>query len=85
MDFLRKQLIDKDERVQELLLEKAEIEEKHSQEVDEIAETGVNEINELENKLEDYEDKMAMIPTKHADEIMSCRSNYEGQVANLKS
>ena len=30
VDFLRKQLIDKDNRVQELLLEKAEVEEKPS-------------------------------------------------------
>lgn len=45
-------MIDKDARVQELLLEKAELEERHAKEVDEITETGVNEISELESKLE---------------------------------
>ena len=38
--------------MQELLLEKAELEEQYAREVDEITETGVNEISELEVKLE---------------------------------
>ena len=59
-------------------MEKAEIEEKHTREVDEITETGVNEINELEEKLENFEEKMATILAKHADEMTSIRGNYEG-------
>ena len=78
IEFLKKQLIDKDNRVQELLLEKAEIEEKHSREVDEITEAGVNEINELEGKLENFEEKMATILAKHADETTGLRATYEG-------
>ena len=38
--------------MQELLLEKAGIEERHDKEIDEITETGANEIFELEGKLE---------------------------------
>ena len=64
-------------------MEKAEIEEKHSREVDEITETSVNEINELEGKLENTEEKMATILAKHAEESSSVRANYEGQIADL--
>jgi len=64
MDFLRKQAIDKDARVQELLLEKASLEEQHAKEVDEITETGVQEISELETKLEQVYDKMIEAESK---------------------
>mmetsp|Transcript_12540 Transcript_12540/g.16950 ORF Transcript_12540/g.16950 Transcript_12540/m.16950 type:complete len:84 (-) Transcript_12540:660-911(-) len=64
MDFLRKQAIDKDARVQELLLEKASLEEQHAKEVDEITETGVQEISELETKLEHVYDKMIEAESK---------------------
>ena len=52
MDFLRKQVIDKDERVQELQLEKTQLEETHAKEIDEITDASVQEISELEQKLD---------------------------------
>lgn len=39
MDFLRKQVIDKDSRVQELLLEKAQLEEQNAKDIEEITDT----------------------------------------------
>ena len=69
LDFLRKQVIDKDNRVQELLLEKAEAEENHAKDIDEIAETSVNEISELEQKLEAEQEKLNESIAKHFEEI----------------
>ena len=80
MDFLRKQVIDKDARVQELLLEKAELEEKHAAEVDEITETGVNEISELEVKLEQAQEQLKTVTSTHEKAMGEQKDIYEAQI-----
>jgi len=85
MDFLRKQAIDKDQRVQELLLERAAMEERHTREVDEITETGVNEISELESKIEQLEERLQEADKLHAGEVGELRSGYEATIDDLKT
>lgn len=85
MDFLRKQVIDKDNRVQELLLEKTAIEEQYSKEVDEITETGVTEISELEGKLEQAQEDYYANKQKHSEEVQSLKANFTKQNEELKA
>lgn len=47
------------------MLEKAELLERHAKEVDEITETGVNEISELESKLEREKERLEAIEARN--------------------
>ena len=84
MDFLRKQVIDKDARVQELLLEKAQLEEQNTKDIEEITDTSYQEITELEKKLQQAGEEKQEIETKHADQMQGFKTQYEAQIDELK-
>ena len=62
--------------MQELLLEKAEIDERHAKDIDEIAETSVNEINDLEQKLDKCEKKLNESQAKNYEEIAGLKQGH---------
>ena len=85
LDYLRNQVIDKDSRVEELLLDLAAVAERHANDVDEIAETSVKEISELEDKLESEQDKLESTKLQHLEEIANLQASNDQQVKALKA
>ena len=58
---LKEQLEERDGTIEELTLEKNELEETHAKELEEITETGYNEISELEEKLDAEQEKASIL------------------------
>ena len=58
---LKEQLEERDGTIEELTLEKNELEENYAKELEEITETGYNEISELEEKLDAEQERASIL------------------------
>ena len=61
------------------------MQEKHEKDVDELAEAGANEINELEGKLEQINEKLLEMTSRHEQEVSTLKQDYEAQLGELRS
>jgi len=61
MKKLQDDIAEKENLIEEMTLEKMELEETHAKEIDEVTETGMEEIAELEEKLDQEQEKCSTI------------------------
>ena len=59
--------------------------EKHEKDVDELAEAGANEINELEGKLEQVNEKLYEVTSRQEQEVNKLKQDYESQISELRA